>query len=275
MKQKKHGKTEEIVFYSKRGVITLAVFVAAFIILSLWGMTALGVIQLPAALTAWFAKDAPPVETAGVEEDIALLPQKQYETAVPLAEYAAALAGISLPQSFYQTYTLTRGAGKTADTQSYTYLQNGGDFWVQTARGNTILSTVVCKDGSVRLTDHTRNDKVALSADYSAEEAAGVLGLSHLLSMMAAAARGEEVDYGGGISNYSLSMTTARGEGDKLFTFAFTTADGISEQYTFSPERGVLLSGEKSYGKKVIYSMRSTGYTDDLSEINLDLFFAS
>ncbi|MBQ7661724.1 MAG: hypothetical protein IJS44_06690 [Clostridia bacterium] len=275
MKKTKQRDSEKTVFYSRRGVATLAAFVALFTIISLVGMYALGVIKLPAALTALFADETSAVSPAHAGEDIPLPPQNRYETAVPLSEYAAALSEIELPKGFYQTYTVTRGTGKNGQTLYYTFLQNGNDYWVQTASGSVILSTVVCKDGQVRLTDHSRNEKATVGGALTAEEAAGVLSLAHLLEMMRAAATDTPVDYGGGLSNYSLSISASRGEGDNLFTFAFTTGDGVSERYTFSPERGVLLSGEKTYGGKVIYSMQSTGFTDDLSEIDLDLLFAT
>ncbi|MBQ5389337.1 MAG: hypothetical protein IIU58_00350 [Clostridia bacterium] len=278
MKQKtKDPKKNNIPFYSSRGIWLMAAFLLLFVILALTGMYTLGIIHLPDAFLAIFGQNAD-TDASAVAVNIA--PETESDAlyeAIPREEYAKALADMQLPDAYYRAYSITLSFGIRKDVTDYIAIRRGDDFWVQTSKEDIILHTAVCKDGNVRITDNAQNTSVTAKG-YSAEhpegvsfaERCGVLTLDQLLEMIRAIANGEKLDYGGGIVDYSLSYTQARGTGENVFVFTFTCKNGVTEEYRFAFESAVILSAKKSFGEVQIYKMEMKEHRNDLSDVDVD-----
>lgn len=282
MKQKtKEKQKNNPTFYSARGIGLMAAVLLLFIILVLTGMYTLGIIHLPESFSAFFGQaeeTTAPAAAANIapEGEEAVL----YE-AIPREEYAKALADMLLPTEYYRAYSITVSFGIREDVTDYVAIRRGADWWVQTSKEDVILTTAICKDGTVRITDNTQNTAVTAkgysaetSSGISFEERCGVLPLEQLVTMIRALANGENVEYGGGITNYSLSFTQARGTGENVFVFTFTCQNGVTEEYRFAFESAALLSVTKSYGELKIYQMEMKEYRNDLSDVNVDSLIA-
>ena len=241
-------------------------------VLALCGMYSLGVIRPPATLAALFGATettARPAQTA----DIA--PATEATTLTPALareEYAAALGGMQMPNAYYRAYTVSIYSGNASVTTQYDAVVRDADWWVRETQDGVALSTAVCQSGSVKITDHTQNQTAtatAASADTPGgirlAERMGVMPLDELTALIGALGEGDAPDYGGGITGYSLALTPARGTGENVFTFDFTTASGVREAYSFSFENAVLLTAEKYVGDRLIYKMESTAYKNDLT----------
>lgn len=265
-------------FYSTRGVTLLLSVVLVLAVLALLGMYSLGVIRPPASLSALFGTTettARPAQTADIEtaaEETTLTP------ALAREEYAAALGDMQIPSAYYRAYTVSIYGGNAVTATQYEAVVRDADWWVREARDGVILSTAVCRDGAVQITDNTQNSTVTAAGTDTRRgirlaERMGVLPLGELTALIGTLGAGGTSDYGGGITGYSLALAPARGTGENVFTFAFTTASGVREVYSFSFENAVLLSAEKYVGDRLIYRMESTAYTNDLADTGADRLF--
>ena len=278
MKRKtKETKKNNNTFYSRQGIVLMAALLLLFVILALAGMSALGVIRLPAALASLFGNPEESTSPSAAEN---IAPEGEgailYE-AIPREEYAKALADMQIAESYYRAYTVKVSFGIRSEVTDYVAIRRGDDWWVQTSQENVILSTAVCKDGSVRITDNAQNASVtapeasdANPNGISFEERCGVLPLRRLVEMIRSVDAGEPVAYGGGIVDYSLSYTQARGTGENVFVFTFTGKNGVTEEYRFALESAVLLSVTKTLGDIKIYQMEMKEYRNDLTDIDAD-----
>lgn len=282
MKKKTKEKTKNnITFYSARGVWTLVALLVLFIILGLAGMYALGIVRLPASFSALLRQTEPSVPSAAAANIAPAAESGELYEAIPREEYAKALADMQLPEEYYRQYSITVSFGARADVTDYVAIRRGDDFWVQTSKEGVILNTAICKDGTVRITDNAQNAAVTAEgysidnpSGVSFEERCGVLPLNRLVEMIRAIANGEKVDYGGGITDYSLSFTQSRGTGENIFVFVFTCQNGVTEQYRFGFESAAILSASKSYGDILIYQMELKEHRNDLSDIHVDALLA-
>ena len=265
-------------FYSTRGVTLLLSVVLVLAVLALLGMYSLGVIRPPASLSALFGTTettARPAQTTDIEtaaEAPALTP------ALAREEYAAALGDMQMPSAYYRAYTVSIYGGNAVTATQYEAVVRDADWWVREARDGVILSTAVCRGGAVQITDNTQNSTVTAAGTDTRRgirlaERMGVLPLGELTALIGTLGAGGTSDYGGGITGYSLALAPARGTGENVFTFAFTTASGVREVYSFSFENAVLLSAEKYVGDRLIYRMESTAYTNDLADTGADRLF--
>lgn len=265
-------------FYSTRGVTLLLSVVLVLAVLALLGMYSLGVIRPPASLSALFGTTettARPAQTTDIEtaaEETTLTP------ALAREEYAAALGDMQIPSAYYRAYTVSIYGGNAVTATQYEAVVRDADWWVREARDGVILSTAVCRDGAVQITDNTQNSTVTAAGTDTRRgirlaERMGVLPLGELTALIGTLGAGGTSDYGGGITGYSLALAPARGTGENVFTFAFTTASGVREVYSFSFENAVLLSAEKYVGDRLIYRMESTAYTNDLADTGADRLF--
>lgn len=264
-------------FYSTKGIVTLVLILIILSVFALWGMHALGVIRLPVSVASLFAAETEAPRPSGAVANIAPEEtQSVLQEAIPREEYALALADMAIPNAYYRNYKITIFSGNTADVTEYFTIKDGENWWVQTAKDSVILSTAVCKNGSVRITDNARNASVTAPA-YTEEtqsgvtftEKCGIMTLAELTEIIRRAAAGETVAYGDGISGYSLSYTPSRGTGENLFSFSFITSSGVSEEYTFAFESATILSATKSYAGNVIYKMELTDYRNTLTDFDL------
>lgn len=265
-------------FYSARGVTLLLSVVLVLAVLALFGMYSLGVLRPPASLSALFGTaetTARPAQTADIETAAA---ETTLTPALAREEYAAALGDMQMPSAYYRAYTVSIYSGNAATTTQYETVVRGADWWVREARNDVALSTTVCLNGTVKITDNTQNSTVTASGADTQRgirlaERMGVLPLGELTALIGTLGEGGASDYGGGITGYSLALTPARGTGENVFTFDFTTAPGVREVYSFSFENAVLLSAEKYVGDRLIYRMESTAYTNDLTDTGADQLF--
>lgn len=281
MKQKTKEKKNKHTFYSTRGIGLMVALLLLFIILALTGLYTLGIIHLPASFSALIGQAK---ETTAPAAAANIAPEGEkaelYE-AIPREEYAKALADMHLPTEYYRAYSITVSFGIREDVTDYVAIRRGDDWWVQTSKDDVILNTAICKDGDVRITDNAQNAAVTANG-YSAEnpsgisfeERCGVLPLDKLVEMIRAIASGETVGYGGGITDYSLSFTQARGTGENVFVFTFTCQNGVTEEYRFAFESAAILSASKSIGEIKIYQMEMKEYRNDLSDVNTDSLIA-
>lgn len=237
----------------------------------------LGVVKPPEFIASYFGGEtatSAPVKSANIAPmDDSYSPQK----ALPSGEYAVALADMRIPESFYLSYKITLFSDTNQNVTNYVAIKDKDTWWVQTSENDVILSTAICKDGTVKITDNASNSSVIAKAfsdenpnGVSFKERCGIMPLSELVQMIKAADLGEEISYGGGITTYSLSYTQSRSTSENLFSFSFTCENGISEEYIFSFERAVILSATKKYGDKTIYQMELKDSRDDLSDIHFD-----
>ena len=282
VKQKtKEKKKNNLTFYSARGIGLMVAVLLLFIILALTGMYTLGIIHPPESFSSLFGQaeeTTAPAAAANIapEGEEAVL----YE-AIPREEYAKALADMHLPTEYYRAYSITVSFGIREDTTDYVAIRRGEDWWVQTSKDDVILTTAICKDSTVRITDNAQNTAVTAEG-YSAEtpsgvsfeERCGVLSLERVVEMIRTLADGETVNYGGGITNYSLSFTQARGTGENVFVFTFTCQNGVTEEYRFAFESAAILSVSKSLGELKIYQMEMKEHRNDLSDVNVDSLIA-
>ena len=282
VKQKtKEQKKNKHTFYSARGIGLMAAVLLLFIILALTGMYTIGVIRLPESFSALFGQAG---ETAAPAAAANIAPEEEKAelyAAIPREEYAQALADMPLPTEYYRAYSITVSFGIREDVTDYVAIRRGEDFWVQTSKDDVILTTAICKDGNVRITDNAQNTAVT-AAGYSEEnpggasfeERCGVLPLNRLVEIIRAVSSGETVDYGGGITDYSLFFTQARGTGENVFVFTFTCQNGVTEEYRFTFESAAILSVSKSIGEIKIYQMETKEHRNDLSDIDVDALIA-
>ncbi len=269
---KNEHKKSEMTFYSARGIILMIVAVLIFATIAIVGMYHLGVISIPSFIANVFDKTT----------DVSALPpsaniaSKREETerfeALPRDEYAAALADILVPSEFYYNYNITWFSGEVSRTVDYTAIAQNSDWWIQTRENDVIMSTAICKDGIFQFSDNADNSFATTSGEnISFAEYSGFMPLNELTSLIYALTSGESVEYGGGVSDYSLSYTQARGTSENLFSFNFSRSDGISEKYTFALESATILSIIKSNssGEK-IYQMEMKDARNNLDEIDVD-----
>ncbi len=272
MKNKNNGANR---FYSKKGVVLIISMAVAFTAVGLLGMYALGILKTPAFLSDILEKpDAPTpshvaMNIAAEDED------RVFYEALPRDEYAIALADISLPEEYYQRYTITLFAGEAAHTTDYTVIYNHGDWWVQTSEKDVILSTAICKSGTVKLSDNSDNTSVTdTSGDIDCFEYFGYTSLDKLADMICALAKGESVNYPVGVADFSLSYTKARGTGENIFNFNLTRSDGFREEYTFAFESATILSAVKySPSGEKIYQMEMKDSRNNIEGINVNSLF--
>ncbi|MBQ8836340.1 MAG: hypothetical protein IJ002_02400 [Clostridia bacterium] len=257
------------------GIALFAAVVVLVFVLGLAGMYALGIISMPAFLSDFIETDgtsaAAPIAGNIAAEDESI----EYFEALPREEYATALADISVSDKYYQHYTVTVYSGEKKSAADYTAIMNGNDWWVQTSENDVIMSTVVCKDGKVKISDNTDNTSIVdESGEIHFSEYFGYTPLSELTAMIKALANGETVDYAGGITDFSLSFTQARGTGENIFSFSFTRADGFSEEYTFAFESATVLTAAKySPSGEKIYQMEMKDSLNNIDDIDVDALF--
>lgn len=281
MTNKKATKTKSP-FYSGRSVailITLLLIVSAF---ALWGLYAIGALRIPSYVTDWFAEETTASLPSAAAENIAPEgTEASLVEAVPREEYALALSEMRFSADTYRKYTVTLQSAAYTDVTTYYAIQKGSDWWVQAVKDDVIMSTVLCKNGKVRITDNAQNSSVSLPEKseqspngVSFEEYCSIMTIRSLVEIIRRAASGEAVEYGGGIRDYSLSYTPARGTGENLFTFSFVSGNGVAEEYTFAFESARILSAKKSIGDTVIYKMELKDYRNDLADIDTASLFA-
>lgn len=270
---KKRAKNKQ---KNKSGVPLLITVAIIIIILGLVGMYALGVINAPKFITDIFS-EAESTTLPPAAGNIAPKGEApEYYEALPREEYAKALANMSMPEKFYRRYSISLFSGENVRKTDYNAIYNGGDWWVQTSENDVIMSTVICKGGSVKIYDNADNTSVIdASGEIDRSEYFGYTSLSEITSMINALASGEQVDYAGGsISDFSLSFTQSRGTGENIFSFTFTRSDGIKEEYTFTFESATILSAIKYLpsGEK-IYQMETKDSRNNIEGINVDELF--
>ncbi len=269
---KNEQKKNEMTFYSTRGIMLLIAAVLVFATLALIGMSWLGVISIPRFITEFFDNSVETVP-AGPISNIAFGENNTvFHEALPRDEYAAALADISFPSEFYYNYTISLFSEADTLTTDYIAICKGNDWWLQTAQNDVIMSTVICKNSLVQFSDNADNSFVTASQNnISLAEYSGFMPLKDLTLLIASLTSGNEVEYGGGVSDYSLSYTQGRGGTENLFSFNFSRKDGISEEYTFALESATILSIKKynSDGEK-FYQMDMKDSRNNLDEINVE-----
>ena len=262
-------------FYSKKGIILIICAALVFTATGIVGMYMLGIVKMPSFMSAFFNKsDAPTASHIAMnihEED----KNKTFYEALPREEYAIALADISIPEEYYQRYTITLYSGETVRSTDYTVIYKRGDWWVQTKENDVILSTVVCKDKKVKLSDNSDNTSVTdVSGEIDCFEYFGYTSLAKLADMIRALAKGETVIYPGGVADFSLSYTKTRGTGENIFNFSLTRGDGFKEEYTFAFESATILSAVKySPSGEKIYQMEMKDSRNDIEGIFVNSLF--
>ena len=269
---KNKGKKSEMTFYSARGIMLLIIAVLIFATLAIIGMHSLGVINVPSFISNIFntptqLPPAPPAANIAAQSGEAV-----FNEALPRDEYAAALADIAFPKEFYYNYTITRFSGEFSRAVNYVAIGQNDNWWIQTKEDDVIMSTALCKDGVLQFSDNADNTSATTSAtDISFAEYSGFTPLKDITFLIRSITSGENVEYGGGINDYSLSYTQARGTSENLFNFSFSRKDGISEEYTFALESATVLSIKKfnSDGEK-IYQMEMKDSRNSLEEIDAD-----
>ncbi len=272
MKNKSNKPHGSDTFYSTRGILILVIAVILFAIAALIGMYALGVINMPAFISNYFSDNEATNQEA---ENISPEAENELYKALPAGEYASALADMPLPKNYYRSYSITVSAGNKNSKTDYIAIVNDNDWWVQTYKNGVILTTAVCKDGALKLTDNASNSSVTTEAEgsISFKERCEVMPLYELVQLIKAVDSGKHVSYSGGISTYSLSFTQSRGTGENLFNFSFTCENGVSEEYIFSFESAKILSAVKTYGGETIYKMELTDSRNNLDDIDIDALF--
>lgn len=281
MTKKKATKTKST-FYSAKGVSILITTLVITSVFALWGLYTIGALRIPQYVTDLFTEETTVVLPSGAAVNIAPeMTELPVQEAVPREEYALALSEMHFPAETYRKYTVTLQSASYTDTTVYYAIQKGADWWVQTVQDDVIMSTALCKSGKVRITDNAQNTSSSLPEKsdqvpdgVSFEERCGILTTRSLVEIIRRAATGEPVEYGGGIRDFSLSFTPARGTGENLFTFSFVNGSGIAEEYVFAFESARILSAKKSIGDTVIYKMELKDYRNDLTEIDTATLFA-
>lgn len=269
---KNEQKKSEMTFYSARGIMLMIVAVLVFATIAIIGMYSLGVISMPSFITGFFdnsveSTSPPPVANIAPETG-----ETVFHEALPRDEYAAALADIFVPDEFYYNYTITRSYGESFHAIDYVAIGKNQNWWIQSKEDDVIMSTTVCKDGTVQFSDNADNTFVKTTAsDTSFAEYSGFMPLKELTVLISSLTNGDAVEYGGGVSDYSLSYTQARGTNENIFNFNFSRKDGISEEYTFALESATILSIKKynSDGEK-IYQMEMKDSRNSLDEIDVE-----
>ena len=261
---------------NKSGIPLLITVAILIVILGLVGMYALGVIKAPKFITNIFG-EAESTTLPPAAGNIAPKGEEPvYYEALPREEYAKALGNISIPEQFYRRYSISLFSGENVRKTDYNAIYNDGDWWVQALENNVILSTVICKDGAVKIFDNADNTSVIdASGEIDRSEYFGYTSLSEITSMINAIANGERVDYAGGnITDFSLSFTQSRGTGENIFSFTFTRSDGIKEEYTFAFESATILSAIKYLpsGEK-IYQMETKDSKNNIDEVDVGELF--
>ena len=262
-------------FYSKKGIAIIVCAAIIFTAIGILGMYALGIVNLPEFLSVFFPKNDMPA-TSHVAMNIAAEDEDRvYYEALPREQYAIALADISIPDEYYQRYTVTLYAGEVAHTTEYTVIYKRGDWWVQTKENDVILSTAICKNGKVKLSDNSDNTSVTdSSGEIDCFEYFGYTSLAKLANMIRALAKGETVNYPGGVADFLLSYTKARGTGENIFNFNLTRGDGFKEEYTFAFESATILSAIKySPSGEKIYQMEMKDSRNSIEDINVNALF--
>ncbi|MBQ4556031.1 MAG: hypothetical protein IJA60_00105 [Clostridia bacterium] len=272
MKSKQNKPIGETTFYSTRGIIILVVAVLIFAAIALVCMYMIGVIKLPGFISNHFTGETIPPSNA---ENIAPLESEAVYKALPAGEYAIALADMPIPSEYYLNYNITLSSEDNKNSTDYIAIKKGNDWWVQTSRDEVILTTAICKNDVITITDNASNSSVTDTSKIGTtfKERCGIMPLSELVEMIRAVECGENIAYGGGITTYSLSFTQARITGDNLFNFSFTCENGISEEYIFAFESAAILSAKKILNGKTIYQMELYDSRSDLSEIDTDALF--
>lgn len=272
---KNENKKTEMTFYSARGIMLMIVAVLIFATIAIIGMYSLGVISIPSFISNVFDKHEE-VSALPPSANIAPLGEEtDRHEALPRDEYAAALAQIALPSEFYYNYNITWSSDESSRTVNYISICKDGNWWIQTKENDVIMSTAIYKNGVFQFSDNADNAFVTVeSTDISFAEYAGFMPLEDLTALIYSLTSGERVEYGGGVSDYSLSYTQAKGASENLFSFNFSRSDGISEKYTFALESATVLSISKfaSNGEK-IYQMEMKDARNNLDEINVDSLF--
>lgn len=193
--------------------------------------------------------------------------------AIPREEFANALAKMQIPNEFYRSYRIVLKSGEYSNPTEYYAIKKNNDWWVQISKNGVIRETTICHNGIVTIADNAANTFVN-TENVSFEERCNILSLQTLVNMINDIANDRPVNYGGGISDYSLSYTQTKTSGENLFSFAFVCKNGISEEYTFSFENSVILSASKKLGDEEIYKMEIRDYRNSLSGIDTDSLFS-
>lgn len=273
MKNKQNNSADT--FYGKKDIALLITAAVIIAIVGIVGMYSIGIIKMPSFLEDMLEK---PEDNTAVPVAGNLKPEdeeKVYFEALPRDEYATALADIAIPEKYYQRYSVTLYAGEVSNTTDYIAIRDGESWWVQTSKDDVILSTVISKDGKVKISDNTDNTSIVDTSDeIDFFEYFGYTPLDSLTGMIKALANGESIDYAGGVSDFSLSFTQARGTGENIFIFNLTRSDGFKEEYTFAFESATILSATKYLpsGEK-IYQMEMHDSQSDTSGIDVDSLF--
>lgn len=263
-------------FYGKKGIALLITVTVIIAVVGTVGMYAIGVLKIPSFISEMLNQtDIAPIPHAAGNIS-ANNGEITYYEALPREEYAIALADITIPEQYYQNYSISLFSGDSVHKTDYTAIYNEGDWWVQTAEEGVILSTTVCKDGKVTLWNNADNSYVTdESGELNHYEYFGYPLLSTITDMIRALAKGESVDYAGGVLDFSLSYTQSRGTGENIFSFNLTRADGFKEEYTFAFESATILSAAKySPSGEKIYQMEMKNSKNDIEGIDVDLLFA-
>ena len=99
-------------FYSKKGIVLIICAALVFTATGIVGMYMLGIVKMPSFMSAFLNKsDTPTASHIAMnihEED----ENQTFYEALPREEYAIALADISIPEEYYQRYTITLYAGE-------------------------------------------------------------------------------------------------------------------------------------------------------------------
>ncbi len=267
----KHNQSETT-FYSARGIMFMVIAVLLFATLALIGMYHLGVINIPSFLTDFLGnkEEVPPAPpAANIAPETGTV---EHIEALPRDEYAAALVDISFPEEFYQSYTVTVSSDKAKHVTDYVAIYQNGNWWVQTQENGAIMSTTVFKNGTLQISNNAENSFITSpSSTVPFAEYSGYTSLKELVGIINALTSGETVEYGGGIADYSLSFTQARGTNENIFTFDFSRKDGFSERYTFGLESATILSITKSdTNGNVFYQMNMKDSKNDLKDVNTE-----
>lgn len=273
----KNKTDKQAVKKSKRNIRVWLIWIFLSIIIVFVALFAFGVLKPPAFIESFFNGDkavAAPKKSANIApQSDATSPQK----AISQGEYALALAEMNIPNSYYLNYKVTLSSSIGNDVTDYIAIKRDNDWWVQTSKDGVILSTCICTDGTVKITDNASNSSVTSPAyddktpnGISMKEKSSLMPLSELVRIIKAVDSGESVSYGGGIETYSLSYTQSRLTSENIFSFSFTCKNGVSEEYIFSFERAVITSATKKYGNEIIYQMELKDSRNDLTDINID-----
>ena len=267
--------TNNNAFYGKKGIAFLITATVIIAIIGIVGMYYIGILKMPSFITEMLS----PTVTAPTLHAVGNIAEYSGEVmhyeALPRDEYAIALADILPPEHFYQSYSISISSNGSVRKTDYTAIFNNGDWWIQTSEDGVVLSTTVCYNNKVTLYNNADNTSITdTSGEINCHEYLGYPSLTSLTNTICALAKGESVDYVGGVSDFSLSYTQSRGTGENIFSFNLTRADGFKEEYTFAFESATILSASKySPSGEKIYQMEMKNSKNNIEGIDIDSLF--